>query len=105
MPKKHCDTLDDGTQAFTPDCGRPLDVANTDNRLLANAVRLRVERFVGKQVSHSQRGFLPGRSMLAHLVDTDEYMRTAAYEAPAVGAVFFDFAAAFPSLSTSTCGS
>ena len=89
---------EDGTQVFTADCARPLSVANTFNRLIANAVRARVEGFIGNQVARLQRGFLPGRSMLANLVDIDCQMRKEAFGSEEAGAVFFDFAAAFPSL-------
>ena len=49
--------------------------------------------------SDGQRGFLPGRSLLANVIDIEHAMQmgTASDEDPA--AIFFDFKAAFPSIS------
>ena len=52
-----------------PEGARPLNITNFDNRLLANAVRLRIEPILEEWVSPFQRGFLPGRSMLANIID------------------------------------
>ena len=46
---------------------QPLNIANTDKRLLTNAVRLRLEPFLKKWTSPMQRGFLPGRSLLSYV--------------------------------------
>jgi hypothetical protein len=66
---------------------------------MANAVRLRVEPLLAQAISPMQRGFLPGRSMLQNVVEVDGEMRAASLLAERPGAVFFDFAAAFPSLA------
>ena len=39
---------------------RPLSIVNTDNRLLANALRLRIEPLVARAISMEQQGVLPG---------------------------------------------
>jgi exonuclease III len=78
---------------------RPLSIVNTDNRLMANAVRMRVEPLLAQAISPAQRGFLPGRSMLQNVVEIDGEMRAASLQAERPAAVFFDFAAAFPSLA------
>jgi hypothetical protein len=78
---------------------RPLSIVNTDNRLMANAIRLRVEPLLAQAISPMQRGFLPGRSMLQNVVEVDGEMRAASLLSDSSGAVFFDFAAAFPSLA------
>ena len=78
---------------------RPLSIVNTDTRLMANAVRLRVEPLLAQAVSPMQRGFLPGRSMLQNVVEVDGDMRAVSLQTESDGAVFFDFAAAFPSLA------
>ena len=44
---------------FLPADVRPLSIVNTDNRLLASAVRLRVEPLLAEAVSRDQRGLLP----------------------------------------------
>eukprot|EP00959_Pyramimonas_sp_CCMP1952_P404811 8484047-Pyramimonas_sp.AAC.1 len=48
-----------------------------------------------------QQGFLAGRSMLKKVIDVDSSMREAALNADDPAAVFYDFQAAFPSLSHS----
>ena len=46
-----------------------------------------------------QRGFIRGRSMLSNVVDVDEKMQHTSLCNDGGGALFFDFAAAFPSVS------
>lgn len=77
---------------------RPLAIVNTDNRLLAGALRRALEPFLAPWVSQEQRGFLPHRSTLANVVDVEEACRVHAATAARGVAVFFDFKAAFPSL-------
>ena len=77
---------------------RPLNVTNTDNNILASAVRLSVESVLGQLVTTDQRVFLLGRSMLANILDAEEAMLLAAILFGDSVAVFFDFAAAFPSI-------
>ncbi len=62
IPKKTAGTSDDGTHYFRPEDFRPLSIVNTDNRLMANAYRLRIDPILERGVSPNQRGFLPGRS-------------------------------------------
>ena len=78
---------------------RPLNVANADNRLLGNAVRACVEEPLSAAISDEQRGFVPGRSMLANILDVEEAMQLTALEHPRGAAWFFDFQAAFPSVA------
>ena len=77
---------------------RPLTIVNCDNRLGASAVRLRIEPILERWVSKHQRGFFGGRSMLENVVDVDECMAQTALRGGRGAAIFFDFAAAFPSL-------
>jgi hypothetical protein len=71
LPKKiaGCDPLlgDFYTAADT----RPLVIINTDNRIIANAMRILLEPIFDKWISPMQRGFLPGRSMLANICDIE----------------------------------
>ena len=84
---------------YLPEDTRPLNVVNCDNRLMANAVRFRIEPIVARWASPSQHGFLPGRSMLSNVLEVDHaLMRTALFHDTGV-AIFFDFKAAFPSIS------
>ena len=65
---------------------------------MANAVRLRVEPLVSSAVSALQQGFLMNRSLLSNVVEIDTAMHRMGLEVEHAAAVFFDFAAAFPSL-------
>ena len=40
LPQKTAATTEDGADVFDPDGMRPLNVTNTDNRLLASATRI-----------------------------------------------------------------
>ena len=80
-----------------PEDTRPLNITNTSNRLLANAVRLRIEPILERWITPMQRGFLSGRSMLANVVDVDEQMMISALEDNDPAAIFFDFEDASPS--------
>lgn len=99
LPKKVSTSEETGESYCTPSDTRPLNVTNSDNRLLASATRLRIEPILEKWISPEQRGFLLGRSMIANVLDIDEMMMTTAIDADAGVAVFFDFRAAFPSVS------
>ena len=78
---------------------RPLSIVNTDNRIIANAARIRWEPVFGQWVSHMQRGFLKGRSMLSNVVDIDYEAMVVSLRDEAGALVLFDFKAAFPSVS------
>eukprot|EP00959_Pyramimonas_sp_CCMP1952_P368343 7715802-Pyramimonas_sp.AAC.1 len=95
-PSGHEDGVGD---FFDPGDTRPLNIVNCDNRILANAVRKRIEPFLSEWVSHMQRGFLPGRSLLANVVDIDHAVMQCALCEESGVAVFLDFNAAFPSVS------
>ena len=99
LPKKAPQTNELGEEFLRPSELRPLTIVNTDNRLMANALRLRIEPVVNSFVSAQQQGFLGGRSLLKNVTDIDAGMRQFAmlHEDPA--AIFFDFEAAFPSLA------
>ena len=88
----------DGVSIYDPASTRPLNVTNTDNRLIASATRLAIEPILAEYITRDQNGFLRGRSMLGNLVDIDEGMARAALQEQAAIALFFDFAVAFPSV-------
>ena len=46
-----------------------------------------------------QQGFLPGRSILRNLIESEQVMQLLTLTAPDAAAVALDFSAAFPSLS------
>ena len=83
---------------FAPGDTRPLSIVNTDNRILANAVRLALEPTLSSWVSPGQRGFLTGRSILANVVEIDHSMMEVSLRQAHESAIFFDFRAAFPSI-------
>ena len=98
LPKKPSGQRE-GVDYYTPDDTRPLAIVNTDNRLIANAVRHRMEGILGEIISEGQRGFLPGRSLLANVVDIEHAMQVGSVSDEDPAAIFFDFKAAFPSIS------
>ena len=98
LPKKASGSLN-GTDFFDPSDTRPLSIVNTDNRIMASAVRLVIEPILDLAVSDAQQGFLAGRSLIKDVMDVDEAMRTYAMRGRFPAAIFYDFQAAFPSLS------
>ena len=83
---------------YSPDGVRPLNVTNADNRLIASAVRLAIEPVLAILVTLDQKGFIGGRSMLSNILDVEEALGLAAVARCGALAVFYDFAAAFPSI-------
>jgi hypothetical protein len=77
----------------------PLNVVNTDNRIVANAIRYKVEAPLAKGIAQHQRGFLPGRSILEDILDIEEELLIGSLKDDPITAWFFDFKAAFPSIS------
>jgi hypothetical protein len=78
---------------------RPLSIVNTDNRIVANALRDRLARFAGSICNPSQRGFLPNRRLIDNVVEIDFECRQAYVRGKRGALVLVDFSAAFPSLS------
>ena len=99
LPKKPTGVDDEVGEYFSPSSPRPLSIVNTDNRIIANAARLRWEPIFNTWVSNLQRGFLKGRSMLSNVVDVDTEAMTVSLRDEEGALVLFDFAAAFPSMS------
>ena len=75
-----------------------MNITNTAIRILANAVRLKIEPIISPEISEVQRGFIAGRSMLANVVDVDSGMQHTSLNFEHGLAIFPDFAAAFPSV-------
>jgi hypothetical protein len=98
IPKKPVANHPEHGEVYSAATTRPLAIVDTANRVLANAYRYRWEPTLAAWVSPEQRGFLPGRSILANVLDVEE--AAAEYyltdEDPAI--FLFDFAAAFPSV-------
>ncbi|CAK0888681.1 unnamed protein product [Prorocentrum cordatum] len=83
----------------SPGCARPLSLVGVANRLLAAAYKRRWEASLGVWVSDSQRGFLPGRSMLLNVIELKAGAMRAAAGSRQGMVVLVDFKAAFPSVS------
>ena len=58
LPKKAVGTTLNGQDNFELDGVRPLNVTNTDNRLIASATRLAIEPTLGALISEDQRASL-----------------------------------------------
>lgn len=99
LPKKASRTASDGEGIYEAGETRPLSITNTDNRLIANAYRLRWEPVLAPHIASEQRGFVPGRSMLANIADIEHSAMLASLECRDAVIVLFDFSAAFPSIS------
>eukprot|EP00959_Pyramimonas_sp_CCMP1952_P044521 930248-Pyramimonas_sp.AAC.1 len=63
-PKKAIGETDEGVAMHDARATRPLNVANTDNRVIAGAVRLLLEPLPAPAITTEQDGFLQGRSMI-----------------------------------------
>jgi len=98
LPKQSVGKTEEGLEIYSADSVRPLNVCNTDNRILASATRRAIEPILAKNISILQRGFIGGRDMLDNLFDVEEAMIIAASTGEGATALFFDFAAAFPSV-------
>ena len=59
LPKKPIDSVD-GMDVFEPSGVRPLNVTNTDNRILASATRVAIEPTLNGLITTDQAGFLSG---------------------------------------------
>ena len=99
LPKQSSHTTSDGEQVYAAENTRPLSITNTDNRLIANAFRIRWEPLLGPTVVRDQRGFIQGRSMLKNIIEVEHAAMCASLQHEDAAIVLFDFTAAFPSIS------
>ena len=74
-------------------------VGGVSNRIMAAAYKSQWEKLLGNWISEAQRGFIPGRSMLANVVDLEhKAMMTSLAESRGL-LLLIDFKAAFPSIA------
>ena len=99
LPKKAVGTDPELGDFFSGDTTRPLALVNTDNRILASAARLTWEPILAEYISVQQQGFLKGRQMLGNVIDIDYAAMTVSLTCAKGATMFFDFKAAFPSVS------
>jgi ribonuclease HI len=78
---------------------RPIVVSNADNRIIASIIRWAITPCIEEIIDHNQSGFLPGRSMLAHIEFYNERFYKALEDGDPYSVLFFDFAKAFDSCS------
>jgi hypothetical protein len=88
-----------GMPYYSPDCTRPLSLADTINKLVANTVRIALERFASSRISFFQRGFLKGRQILDNVVELDYFAHLFSITSKRAATILFDFRAAFPSVN------
>jgi hypothetical protein len=88
-----------GVPYYSPDCTRPLSLADTINKLIANTVRIALERFASSRISPFQRGFLRGRQILDNVVELDYFAHLFSITSKRAATILFDFRAAFPSVN------
>ena len=93
-----------------PSQTRPLNMRNSDNKTIASVFNAKIKHHIAPLVPKSQNGFVPGRQLVQNILDIDSAGRIAALQAEASWSddsmitdvpamVFFDFKAAFPSVS------
>ena len=99
LAKKSSSTTPDGVKAYVPANTRPLNIVNCDNRIIASAARNRWEEHLAKWIKPRQQGFLPGRSILANLLDLDTASMITSLTHEDGACILLDFASAFPSIS------
>ena len=99
LPKKAVAHHGQHGEVYTPEGTRPLSIVDTANRILANSFRHRWEPLLSRWISPQQRGFLPGRSILANVVDVEEAALQSALAHDMPATFLFDFSAAFPSVN------
>lgn len=99
IPKKPQGCDPEGNMWFRAADTRPIAIVDTGNRLLANAARIRWERILQRWISSAQNGFLPGRSILANVVDVEEAALKEDLTADDPAMILLDIEAAFPSIA------
>ena len=97
IPK--CDDFGDHT--MKPGEVRPLSLGNTDAKVIASALNFGMSNIAQQIVHESQTGFLLGRSMSENIlrVEAEALRHTVTPNVRTSALVFYDFAAAFPSIS------
>ena len=98
LPKEPDGCTQFGIPFYSPECTRPLSMVITFNKLVANTIRIALERHASSRISFWQRGFLLGRQILDNVVELDHYAHifSMVFRVPAL--MLFDFKAAFPSV-------
>ena len=99
LPKKVAGVDPLWGEFYTAADTRPLVIVNTDNRIIANAFRKRLEPILDTWITAMQQGFLKGRSMLLDVLDISHAAQKTTLNSNTGGIILLGFKAAFPSLS------
>jgi hypothetical protein len=99
LPKKEAGMDPEVGAYYSGENTRPLTLVNTDNRLIASSARLAWEPCLEAYICKNQQGFLKGRNMLSNVIDIDYHAMTVSLKCRKGAIFFFDFKAAFPSVS------
>ena len=100
LPKKPHKTDPEHGEVYRGEDTRPLALVNVDNRIIASAARIRWEPLLARHyISSMQQGFLRGRMMTNNILDIDYDAMTVSLKCKKGALLFFDFKAAFPSVS------
>ena len=74
-------------------------MVGTDNRLLASSGKFMLHDALDTWISSAQKGFLTGRRMNSNILEMDTCSKLYTLQQDEPALVFFDFKAAFPSVS------
>ena len=99
LPKKSNGSTQEGTPIYSPANTRPLNIVNTDNRLIASATRCCWEHHLENWVLARQQGFLHKRSIIRNLLEMDMASMHTSLMQDSSACLLMDFASAFPSVS------
>ena len=99
IPKKPVGQHETLGEVYDGDSTRPLMIVNVANRIIAAAYKICWEDILAPWISQQQRGFLPGRSMLANVVELEHEAMVASLQHEQGLLLLLDFKAAFPSVS------
>ena len=96
------DIIPDQEVIATPETTRPIGKKNTFNKGIGGTWGNAIKRAVAANLHHAQRGMTPGRNFVNNIVDLDCMGRIFGFLGHATSflplLVFFDIAAAYPSL-------
>ena len=89
-----------GDGVFDPRDTRPLSGANSDAKIFARFLAMTFEKILGNWAFWMQHGFVHGRCMLNNVIEIETRAARLAFNPTSYPSViFFDFAAAFPSIA------
>ena len=83
---------------------RPISLKNSDNKIICSTMNFILRDTVAVHASPLQRGFVGGRRLLQNVIDLDAKARAIGHPVRAAGLpslIFWDLAAAFPSVARS----